>query len=111
MHSLKDFVKKYNIDNQLSDYKVTATDDQIHIDGFDYRLDLYGWPDNRVVVSNKITGINTIKRFGPKRTEQCKRYYLLCLDMLGVDTLDAELDMNKFTEEIKKSLCPERKDV
>lgn len=111
MHSLKDFVKKYNIDNQLPHYKVTATDEQIHIDGTDYRLDLYGWPDNRVVASNKITGVNTIKRFGPKRTEQCKRYYLSCLGVLGVDTLDAEFDMNKFTEAIKQALCPECKDA
>lgn len=89
MYYLKDFMTKYNIDNQLSNYRVIATDDRILIDGLDYRLDLYGWPDNRVVASNKMTGHHTIKRFGPKGTTQCRDYYLTCLGTLGVETLDA----------------------
>ena len=107
MHYLKDFVKKYNIDNQLSNYKVTVTDDRILIDGLDYRLDLYGWPDNRVVALNKITNQYTIKRFGPKGTTQCKDYYLTCLGTLGVETLDAEFDSRVFAVEIKRTLCPD----
>ena len=107
MHYLKDFVKKYNIDNQLPNYKVEATDDRILIDGSDYRLDLYGWPDNRVVASNKMTGQHSIKRFGPRGTTQCREYYLICLSILGVETLDAEFDSTVFAAAIKRTLCPE----
>lgn len=111
MHYLKDFVKKYNIDNQLPNYKVTATDDRIFIDGTDYRLDLYGWPDNRVVASNKLNGQHTIKRFGPKGTTQCRDYYLTCLGALGVETPDAEFDPIAFAAAIKRTLCSECKEA
>ena len=111
MHYLKDFVKKHNIDNQLSNYKVVAADDRILIDGPDYRLDLYGWPDNRVVASNKMTGQHSIKRFGPKGTTQCREYYLTCLGVLGVETLDAEFDSTVFSAAIKRTLFPECKEA
>lgn len=111
MHYLKDFVKKYNIDNQLPNYKVVASDDRILIDGADYRLDLYGWPDNRVVASNKLSGQHIIKRFGPNGTTQCRDYYLTCLDTLGVETLDAEFDSTVFTPAIKRTLCPEYREA
>lgn len=107
MHYLKDFVKKYNIDKQLPNYKVMASDDRILIDGLDFRLDLYGWPYNRVITSNKMTGQHTIKRFGPKGTTQCREYYLTCLGILGIETLDAEFDSTVFAAAIRRTLCPE----
>lgn len=107
MQHLKDFVKKYNIDNQLPNYKVVASDDRIFIDGIDYRVDLYGWPANLVMTSNKLSGQHTIKRFGPKGTTQCREYYLTCLGVLGVDTLDAEFDSTVFAAAVRRTLCPE----
>ena len=105
MHYLKDFVKKYNIEKQLPNYTVIATDSRIFIEGPDYRLVLYGWPDNRVVATNQMTGRHTIKRFGPKGTTRCRDYYLTCLGILGVETLDAEFDSTVFAAAIKSTIC------
>lgn len=86
MFYLKDLAERLCLKDQLPCYGVEARDDRILIDGLDYRLDLYGWPDNRVVFSDKVSGQNKIHRFGPRGTEACRNMYLECLEMLGVDT-------------------------
>ena len=86
MFYLKDFAERLCLKDQLPGYGVEARDDRILIDGLDYRIDLYGWPDNRVVFSDKVTGQNWIYRCGPKGTEVCRSKYFECLELLGVDT-------------------------
>lgn len=90
MFYFKDYVTRYNIDNQLPYYKLTARDNILVIDGFDYRICVYGWPDNRVTVANKITGVNTIKRFGPHGHDKCESYLRSCLEILGVEFPEEE---------------------
>lgn len=90
MFYFKDYVTRYNIDNQLPYSKITARDDTLVIDAFDYRICTYGWPDNRVTVANKITGINTIKRFGPLGHDKCESYLRSCLEILGVEFSEEE---------------------
>lgn len=90
MFYFKDYVTRYNIDNQLSYYKITARDNILAIDGLDYRICVYGWPDNRVTVANKITGVNTIKRFGPHGRDKCESYFRSCLEILGVEFPEEE---------------------
>lgn len=85
MFFFKDYVKHYNIDNQLPDYTVIATNSYLMIDGIDFRISVYGWPDNRVSVSDKIGGVNTIKRFGPEGHIKCMTYLKSRLEVLGVD--------------------------
>ncbi len=85
MFYLKDLAERLSLKDQLIGYVVEARDDRILIDGLDYRLDLYGWPDNRVVFSDKVSGQNKIHRFGSRGTEACRNMYLECLEMLGVD--------------------------
>ena len=85
MFYFKDYVKKHNIDNQLPNDVVFATDTYLSVDTLDYRICVYGWPDNRVSVANKITDINTIKRFGPGGRDKCEAYLKSCLEILGVD--------------------------
>lgn len=86
MYHMREFAKKLNLVDQLPGYSISVHCDRILIDGFDFRLDLYGWPDNRVVFSNKMTGMNTIKRYGHAGGEQCRETYLDFLESLGVDT-------------------------
>nr|DAY34410.1 MAG TPA: hypothetical protein [Caudoviricetes sp.] len=86
----KDYVTRYNIDNQLPYYKITARDNILVIDGLDYRICTYGWPDNRVTVANKITGVNTIKRFGSHGRDKCESYLRSCLEILGVEFPEEE---------------------
>ena len=107
MYHFRGFVEKYNIDKQLPDFVIEARDDRLLMDSIDYRIDVYGWPDNRIVASNKITGHHTIKRFGPKKTEEAKRYLLTCLGVLGLDTLEAEWDPEAFNNAIAATLCDE----
>lgn len=90
MFFFKDYVKQYNIDNQLPDYTVVATDSYLMVDGIDFRVNVYGWPDNRVTVSYKTGGVNTVKRFGPKGYTECKAYLKSWLDALGVDFPEEE---------------------
>ena len=90
MFFFKDYVKQYNIDNQLPDYNVIATDSFLTVDGIDFRVNAYGWPDNRVVVSDKISGVNTIKRFGPKGIAKHREYLKSCLESLGVEFFEEE---------------------
>lgn len=114
MYYFKAFVDRYNIDNQLPDFTIEARDDRLLMDSLDYRIDVYGWPDNRIVASNKITGQHTIKRFGPKKTEEAKRYLLTCLGTLGLDTLEAEWDQEAFSNAITSTLrdeCKENKNA
>lgn len=86
MFYLKDLVDTLSLIDQLPMYNIIAQDDRILIDGDDYRLDLYGWPDNRVVFADKLTGKNVIKRFGPDDTVKCWDFYIESLETLGVDT-------------------------
>ena len=86
MFYLKDLVDTLSLSDQLPDFLVTARDDRILMDSADYRLDLYGWPDNRVVFADKLTGKIVIKRFGPDDTVKCWDFYIECLETLGVDT-------------------------
>lgn len=86
MYYLREFAEKLSLPNQLPGYDIAVRCDRILIDGLDYRLDLYGWPDNRVVFSDKVSGQNKIHRFGFRGTEACRNMYLECLEMLGVDT-------------------------
>lgn len=86
MYYMREFAEKLNLADQLPGYRISVHCDQILIDGLDFRLDLYGWPDNRVVFSNKVTGMNTIKRYGHAGGERCRETYLDFLESLGVDT-------------------------
>lgn len=85
MYHFKEFAKKINLVDQLPGYDIVVRCDRILIDGADYRLDVYGWPDNRVVFSDKLTGQNTIKRFGHNGAEKCRKFYYDCLESIGVD--------------------------
>lgn len=85
MYYFREFVKKINLVDQLSGYNIVVRDDRILIDGIDYRLDVYGWPDNRIVFSDKLTGQNTIKRYGHNSVENCRKFYYECLESIGVD--------------------------
>lgn len=90
MYFFKQFVEKYNIDNQLPDFIVFIEDSFLIIENIDYRICVYGWPDNRVAMSNLMTGINTIKRFGPKGRDKCEAYLKSCLEILGVEFPEEE---------------------
>lgn len=85
MYHFREFAKKLNLVDQLSGYNIAVRCDRILIDGADYRLDVYGWPDNRVVFSDKLTGQNTIKRFGHSGAKKCRKFYYECLELIGVD--------------------------
>lgn len=86
MFYLKDLADTLSLVDQLLNFLVIVRDDRILMDSDDYRLDLYGWPDNRVVFADKLTGKNVIKRFGPDDTVKCWDFYIECLETLGVDT-------------------------
>lgn len=86
MFYLKDMAALLSLNDQLPGYSVVATDDFIGIDGIDYRINCYGWPFNRVTVEDKVTGLNSIKAFGPKGTEKAKLHYRDTLERFGVDT-------------------------
>lgn len=86
MFYLKDLTDTLSLVDQLPNFLVIARDDIILMDSDDYRLDLYGWPDNRVVFAEKLTGKNVIKRFGPDDSVKCWDFYIECLETLGVDT-------------------------
>lgn len=109
MYYFEEFAKKYNLEKQLPDFKFVIRDDRMLMDSVDYRLDVYGWPDNRVVVSNKITGLNTIKRFGPKGTESCRSYLMTCLEVLGADMLEGDWDQEEIDRLVSESLCEDCK--
>ena len=85
MYHFREFAKKLNLVDQLPGYNIAVRCDRILIDGADYRLDVYGWPDNRVVFLDKLVGQNTIKRFGPNGTDKCRNLYYTCLELIGVD--------------------------
>lgn len=86
MFYLKDLVDTLSLADQLPNFSVIARDDRILVDSIDYRLDLYGWPDNRIIFADKLSGKNVIKRFGPNETVKCWDFYIECLEILGVDT-------------------------
>lgn len=86
MFYLKDLADTLSLVDQLPIFSVIARDDRILMDSEDYRLDLYGWPDNRVIFADKLTGKNVIKRFGPDDSVKCWDFYIECLETLGVDT-------------------------
>lgn len=86
MFYLKDLADTLSLAYQLPNFCVIARDDRILMDSEYYRLDLYGWPDNHVIFSDKLTGKNVIKRFGPEDSVKCRDFYIECLDTLGVDT-------------------------
>ena len=85
MYHLKELAEKINLEDQLPGCNIIVRCDRILIDAPDFRLDLYGWPDNRVVFSDKMTGQNTIKRFGHNGGEKCRKFYYDCLESIGVD--------------------------
>ena len=86
MFYLKDSADTLSLADQLPNFLVISRDDRILMDSDDYRLDLYGWPDNRIVFADKLSGKNVIKRFGPDDTVKCWDFYIECLETLGVDT-------------------------
>lgn len=86
MFYLKDLATLLSLKDQLPGYSVVATDDFIGIDGIDYRINCYGRPHNRITVEDKITGLNSIKVFGPKGTARAKDHYRDTLEKFGVDT-------------------------
>lgn len=86
MYHLREFAEKLSLPDQLPDCQISVHCDRILIDAQDFRLDLYGWPDNRVVFANKITGSNTIKRYGHNGADKCRKTYLEWLESIGVDT-------------------------
>ena len=85
MYHFREFAKKLNLVDQLPGYNIAVRCDRILIDGTDYRLDVYGWPVNCVMFSDKMTGQNTIKRFGHNGRDKCRKFYLECLESIGVD--------------------------
>lgn len=85
MRHFKEFAEKINLFDQLPDYIIVARRDRILIDGPVYRLDVYGRPDNLAVFANKMTGQNTIKRYGHNGADKCRKFYLECLESIGVD--------------------------
>ena len=85
MYHLREFAESLNLPDQLPGCNISVLCDRILIDSIDFRLDLYGWPDNRVVFANKMTGQNTIKRFGHNGRDKCREFYLNCLESIGVD--------------------------
>lgn len=85
MYYLRELADNLGLTNQLSGCNIVVRCDQILIDAPDFRLNLYGWPDNRVVFANKITGQNTIKRYGHNGKDKCRKFYLECLESIGVD--------------------------
>lgn len=86
MFYLKDLADTLSLADKLPNFLVIARDDRILMDSDDYRLDLYGWPDNRIVFADKLSGKNVIKRFGPYDKVKCWDFYIECLESLGVDT-------------------------
>lgn len=86
MFYLKDVAALLSLKDQLPGYSVVATDDFIGIDGIDYRINCYGWPNNRITVEDKVTGLNSIKSFGANGTRKAKRHYRETLERFGVDT-------------------------
>lgn len=86
MFYLKDIAELLSLRDQLPGYSVVATDDFIGIDGIDYRINCYGWPNNRIIVEDKITGLNSIKSFGPKGADKAMAHYRDMLERFGVDT-------------------------
>lgn len=95
LYYLKDTAELLSLKDQLPGYSVVATDDFIGIDGIDYRISCYGWPNNRITVEDKITGLNSIKSFGPMGAEKAKKHYRETLEWFGVDTcaLDHMIDV------------------
>jgi hypothetical protein len=89
MHNFSEFIRKYNIDNQL-DCSVIATENILIVNTIDYRVTVYGWPDNRVCVEDKITGLNKIKRFGPTKTDKCENYLKSQLKLMGAEFPEEE---------------------
>ena len=85
MYHFREFAKKLNLIDQLPGCNIVVKCDRILIDALDFRLDVYGWPDNRVVFANKMTGQNTIKRYGHNGADKCRKFYLECLESVGVD--------------------------
>lgn len=85
MYRFRIFAKKLNLEDQLPGYNIAVRCDRILIDGDDYRLDVYGWPDNCVVFSDKLTDQNTIKYFGHNGADKCRKFYYECLESIGVD--------------------------
>lgn len=85
MYHLREFAESLNLPDQLPGCNIAVRCDRILIDALDFRLNLYGWPDNRVVFADKMTGQITIKRFGHNRSDKCRKFYLECLESIGVD--------------------------
>lgn len=85
MYRFKEFAKKVNLVDQLPGCNVIVRCDRILIDSPDFRLDVYGWPDNRVVFANKMTGVNTIKLYGHTGGEKCRETYYEMLESIGLD--------------------------
>ena len=85
MYKLKELAAKINLVDQLPECDVIVRCDRILIDSPDFRLALYGWPDNRVVFADKMTEQNTIKRFGHNGIDKCRKFYFECLESIGVD--------------------------
>lgn len=88
MYYFDEYAKKHNLEKQLEGFDFVIREDRMLIDGIDYRLDTYGWPDNRVVFSDKISGQHTIKRFGANGTENCREFLKVCLEVLGAEIVD-----------------------
>ena len=107
MYYFNEFVTKFNLRDQLGDCQFYVTDDRLVVDGPDFRLSVYGWPDNRVVTANKVTGVNRIIRFGHNGTRRCTQYVKQCLEALGVDTLGPDWDAVKIHRILRDSLCDE----
>lgn len=107
MYYFKEFAKKYDLENQLADCRLYITDDRLVIDNSNYRLSVYGWPDNRVVTMNKISGIHKIRRFGPSGKDKCQAFIMDCLAGMGVDTLEGDWDQEKIKLQLRDSLCDE----
>ncbi len=96
MYRFKEFVKKYNIDKQIPDAHIYAANTFLTIETTDYRICVYGWPDNRVSTENLITGVNKIRRFGHNGKDKCERYLKSCLSAMGVDFFDGNFNIEDF---------------
>jgi hypothetical protein len=86
MYQFDRWAEYLQLQKQQPSFTVTVNEHSILMNSQDYRLNVYGWPDNRVTFSDKLSGINWIRRYGPKRGRECSKLWLKTLEELGFDT-------------------------
>ena len=72
MYYVDDFLKSINAAERLPGYNVNGTQSSGVIDGPDYRVSIYANPENTVTLSDKISGLYKILKFGINGAEELK---------------------------------------